>query len=520
MKRHQTINVVNQGDRGDCAIWVFSNAFMREIVLLLGWESVEPLVDWELLNPDNCSKYDVDQQEADEDKYKYCVLYTFIQIFLRKNFGSCGVDASEALTAFCDKFNELMTLFIDLSRLTSANIIDVQVDTEQQRWFIPQLTVKIQELLNLPDDTFTEDITPDQIKRCKSELDETKIRLRELTTTPQYIPDLLNILNEIKTALADQKFVIKSYILNDFYQKDSGLVDVTRHLETPDDPLFANLQRHFNNGNGSYAICAFECSKSELNKIGKLHASNNERIDPTITLNNIISLLNPTSSDIRDPSYPHANYETELDKMVSDYLSLKSGLKYTDHDSAGQEAILFDAFISMMSNVTNDTFNSINLGHAVIVKNIFKYGMDPELGNYYYIMKNSWASQWLINGGGVLPVNIHPYIAFLFFERINSAAAAPLQATIFRKTVVCLPDESDNTVEISIPIATRRERIRLSGGKRCNRSKKRRRKITHKNKNNKNYKNNKSNRIKKQKKIQRKSKAIKRRRRRRTRNNF
>ena len=419
MKRQLTTPVPNQGDRGDCAIWVFANAFMREIVLLLGWTSDYPLVNWELLNPDNCSSYAVDSNE-----YKYCVLYTFIQIFLRKNFGSCGIDASEALTAFCDKFNELMTLSLDLSILNSVNIINVPVDTEQQQLFISQLIVKIEELINRPDNPVTEDITNTQIQSCKSELVETNIRLRELTENPQYVPDLLNILNGIKTAFFGKKFVIKSYILNDFDRKAGGLVNVTRHLLT-NNQLFANLQRHFNNGNGngSYAICAFECSQSELNKIGKLRASNNEGIVPTITLNKIISLLNTTSSYIRDPSYPRENYETELDKMVSDYLSLNSGLKYTVHDRAGQDAILFDAFISMMSNITTDTFNSINLGHAVIVKNIFKYGMDPELGEYYYIMKNSWASRWLINGGGVLPVNIHPYIAFLFFELVEAAAA-------------------------------------------------------------------------------------------------
>lgn len=29
MKRQPTTPVPNQGDRGDCAIWVFANAFMR-----------------------------------------------------------------------------------------------------------------------------------------------------------------------------------------------------------------------------------------------------------------------------------------------------------------------------------------------------------------------------------------------------------------------------------------------------------------------------------------------------------
>ena len=104
--------------------------------------------------------------------------------------------------------------------------------------------------------------------------------------------------------------------------------------------------------------------------------------------------------------------------------------------------IKIDNKILVLTAIAYDGHIPVNFSE--IVKNIFKYGMDPELGEYYYIMKNSWASHWLINGGGVLPVNIHPYIAFLFFELVEAAEAAPLQATIFRKTVVCLPDESDN----------------------------------------------------------------------------
>ena len=48
MKRKQiTYGTCNQGNKNDCGIWVFTNIFMREIVLLLGWTTPDndPSID-------------------------------------------------------------------------------------------------------------------------------------------------------------------------------------------------------------------------------------------------------------------------------------------------------------------------------------------------------------------------------------------------------------------------------------------------------------------------------------------
>ena len=57
--RSVSVMPCNQGDKSDCGIYVITNVFMREIVLLLGWSNLT-MIDLLLIetNNNNCSDYD------------------------------------------------------------------------------------------------------------------------------------------------------------------------------------------------------------------------------------------------------------------------------------------------------------------------------------------------------------------------------------------------------------------------------------------------------------------------------
>jgi hypothetical protein len=145
-----------------------------------------------------------------------------------------------------------------------------------------------------------------------------------------------------------------------------------------------------------------------------------------------------------------------------------------------------------------DPGSPINQGHAVVIKNIFEWISEKDnLGKFYLFLKNQWSEKWGINGSCIMPIKTIPYLGIFIIilvephavtREITEALFAPIQEPEARPPAArqpaarrpakeCLPDP----ILIGLPQPRRQRRVPVwsHGGKRCNRSRKRR-KITHK----------------------------------------
>lgn len=438
MRRQLTIGTCNQGNKDDCAIWAYSNVFMREIVLLLEWTApaqINPAIEWLLDNSDNCSKYNREDDRYSY-RYNYCILYTFFQIFLRKNFGSCGVDGKASIEALCGAFNRLMDPHVNVKitseTLKNLAIIDIEVDIAQQRVFIDELTAKIE--------------TPKRLKLeqdLKEELKQSENRLKELTQLYPYISHLIILLNEIKDKLAGRRFQALTCIINDFVKNDDDILaanpDGSLKLDCIIDPgingvppvvppvvdpaaaadaalkaqqIFDYLQNHFKEGH--YAIGGMEASSSCFKKMISIQGVNPTplypgREDPKDILKEIsdASFLDPIPGN--------------LDPLMGHYLDLLSGLKNANAATDPKPITMFDTFCSMIY----DPGSPINEGHAVVIKNIFKWlPEETNLGKFYLFLKNQWSGNWGINGSCIMPTKTTPYLGIFIIILVGSEEEA------------------------------------------------------------------------------------------------
>ena len=490
--RHQpTMRVRDQGKNDDCGIWVITNAFMREIVILLGWvtTSEDPYVNWELDNDDNCSKY-----INDPAKYDYCALYTFLQHFLRKNFGSCGMDGEPAMRDFCKVFNKLMSESIYLVLLQNISIIDIEVDTAQQVKFIHQLKILIE--LNKTQDT----IDSEKREEFNNELMVAETRLSELITPYQYVNRLLEILGDIQTALAGLEFSVIHYVINDFVKgvdgnpevnPDNNSLNINCSFNRESD-TFNTLQTHFNTGH--YALGALEFGESFYGKFSsiKVPVTENPHILNEILIKNKELVEQQTREEI------DIDNTDSLNGYMNEYLNIPSGLQNSNQTPGEPPITMFDTFCSMIY----EPDRIINSGHAVIIKNIFIWLFESDvLGEYYYYMKNTWKNTWGINGNCIFPFKINPYVGIFIFKlipkasaEISASASAEVSSEVSTENPVRIPLRrlicNDHLASIyKIPSKNQkqipRKIPRRGGGKRRNLTRKKRRKITRK----KNYRN-------------------------------
>lgn len=480
--RQLSIGTCDQGTKNDCGIWVITNAFMREITLLLGWITPDndQYINWELENDDNCSKY-----KNNDDKYKYCVLYTFFQIFLRKNFGSCGLDGESSIRAFCNVFNKLIHEEITLITLINMNIIDVIVDTAQQVEFISQLKGIIHELDKPTKKIFTEDIQIDIKKRNIDELYEAQIRYNELTRDYPYIDTVLEVLNEIREELdkKGKQFDVESYVINDFVKSEDGSLvksqdgsleikcNLSENVESGKS-LFDKLKSYFDKG--QYAVGALEFGPSFDSKFKSIRQDNPE--------NNSIYILNRIRTLLQERDNQKINNNHLLDEAISEYLYLPSGLINSNPNE--DPITMFDTF----SSIIYEPDTEINLGHAVIIKNIFKWEFEGDnLGEYYYDMKNTWRNTWGIDGCDIFPVKMNPFIAVFIFTLVPKSYGAlklSSQKDSYKDRIQltsipdCALDVYNPEIISKIPDKNPIRPTIHKGGKRRNRTRKKRRKIT------------------------------------------
>jgi hypothetical protein len=83
LKRQTTISVRNQ-TKNDCLIYSIANVFMRKIVILLKWNTEDASIEWDEVDPNTCDSYAPGRENDNLTKYKYCILYTYIQgIYVR-----------------------------------------------------------------------------------------------------------------------------------------------------------------------------------------------------------------------------------------------------------------------------------------------------------------------------------------------------------------------------------------------------------------------------------------------------
>ena len=416
LQRQPTIRVRKQ-TKNDCLIYSIANVFMRKIVILIGWTTEDSSIDWDEVDPNTCDKYAPGKENDNLIKYKYCILYAYIQGILRKSFGSCGAFAEPTTEAFCNVFNEIMRSNITIESILTHILKDneIQILKEQNSIYLMELKNK----------RLTEGLTEEE----KEQFEECETAEEELNFdfNPNYKPILVATLQEIQRALHGKEFDALTILL---YDKKTNMTIENSDLN------FKKLTKEFNDG--FYGIMHIELSNDLFNFFQQIHINDTEKyniiinsikeksaqkyqiqkeIDQIQKKRKIEPLPNTILEELKSKL---STLESDLTKLLEDYLKLPTGITGRDFTTGPQfELTLFDTF-NHMENVIkthsiNESTNHVSDfqgndvaadGHAVVAKKIFQIGLEN-----VFLIKNHWGEDWSSEGEILFELNEKVYRA-------------------------------------------------------------------------------------------------------------
>jgi len=121
-KSIHSIGPTDQGDLDSCAIWSLTNAITRAFSIhynLINHDKRN--IVWKEYSKTNCTNY-----IKNSFGYKYCILFNFFQLFIRKKAGTCGITRDNILGAI-QTINE--DLFVNKDDMNS-NIISLGSESD------------------------------------------------------------------------------------------------------------------------------------------------------------------------------------------------------------------------------------------------------------------------------------------------------------------------------------------------------------------------------------------------------
>ena len=412
LKRHATIRVRKQ-TKNDCLIYSIANVFMRKIVILIGWTTEDSSIDWDEVDPNTCDKYAPGKENDNLIKYKYCILYAYIQGILRKSFGSCGAFAEPTTEAFCNVFNEIMRSNITIESILTHILKDNEIQTLKE-----QNSIYLRELKNKSSTKGLTEEEKEQLEECETAEEELNFDFN-----PNYKPILVATLQEIQRALHGKEFDALTILL---YDKKTNMTIENSDLN------FKKLTKEFNDG--FYGIMHIELSNDLFNFFQQIHINDNiiintikeksaekyqtqKEIDQIQKKRKIEPLPNTILEELKSKL---STLESDLTKLLEDYLKLPTGITGRDFTTGPQfELTLFDTF-NHMENVIkthsiNESTNHVSDfqgndvaadGHAVVAKKIFQIGLEN-----VFLIKNHWGEDWSSEGEILFELNEKVYRA-------------------------------------------------------------------------------------------------------------
>jgi hypothetical protein len=413
LKRQPTIKVRNQ-TKNDCLIYSIANVFMRKIVILLEWTTEDSSIEWDEVDPNTCDRYAPGRENVNEIKYKYCILYGYIQGILRKSFGSSGAFAEPTTKAFCEEFNRIMRTIITEESIPTHILRDNEIQDlkAQNRVYLNLFKKK----------SLTEELTEEE----KEQFEDCKTVEKELDfgLNSNYKSTLVTTLQDIQRKLHGKEFDALTIILYD--KKNSKIIENT-------DENFKSLIKELNDG--FYGIMHIELSENLFNFFQRISINDNEESKRIINsikekserkyqmikvierikgeeVNSLIKadekIPNDELEGLEGLKQDFFELEDELTELLSDYLELSTGISGRDPKTGERyELPLIDAFKYMEDTIKthshsmdfeNKVFDSASNdvaadGHAVVVKKLFQIDSNNE-----FLVKNHWGEEWASKG--------------------------------------------------------------------------------------------------------------------------
>ena len=420
MNRSISVGVCDQ-KFGDCGIYSITNAFMREIVLLLGWRGItDTEINWIEANSDNCSKYL--QGGRDPNLYKYCILYTFVQRLLRKYFGSCGIQTQKVMSSFCDEFNSIIENLHELNKtqiLTDLNAKTIKMDMEQ---LVAQYQVYITQLRS-----------QNQIND-KQMLADCLRRLNELTYifNREYISGLEFIFTDIKVALNGNIFTAKSAILTPYPQG-----------EDPFGPDDTETVREYTFQKGKYGVISVSYDDFFSSKFLNFKLDEGQNANLVNEILGIVQELDmlydlsiseelPILKTKADKKQRNQQRDKQRDKQQrqQEELRLNIDLNKKMEEYFNTQVLSGSSITTIRTNIDTNLRTTIarNLDkhHAMTVKYMFSFTYITDTSRKTMICivcKNTWGTGNAFRGLNILILETIPKAIFRYFEIIPKMQA-------------------------------------------------------------------------------------------------
>lgn len=356
VQKIHSIGPTYQGNLDSCAVWALSNAITRAFSIYYNLiNSDKRNIIWKENSDTNCIQY-----TKTNTNYKYCIIFNFFQLFIRKKVGTCGITPENMLGAIKtindDLFLNERNMYSNIRLLGSESDIHISTYNKNRS----QISKDYKNFLKT--DEFRQFLKNDK----KSNLSKNK-RSNKVNTIRQQNVGITKTPSQIKARDLHDKFI-------KLHQRKSEITTTVKESHIQD---LSDIFLQFIDDNVV---------------LKTMHVNENLKL--------AIQLVNKEG-------YYGVIGITFQNSWYILFIQLSTNTDFNN-----------DIFVQLR-NLLIIPEGEADYGHAMVVKRI-RYNRDTE--EYEYLIKNSWGPTWGNNGELWIPEGCLPLfysIDVIYLEKLD-----------------------------------------------------------------------------------------------------
>jgi hypothetical protein len=362
-KSMHSIGTIDQGNFDSCGVWALSDAITRVFSVYYNFISPDKRhIVWKENDINNCKRYN-----RQTPSYKYCIIYNFFQLFIRKKAGTCGIKH--------DKMLEMIQLinhdFLGNQHDMNSNIKSLGSESETH------------------------------LKRFRKERHQTHTRMKKFTNEDT---DFQRFVKQNKTQ--SSRNTNKSNKLNELRNDPQEKLQNTKSQSQVEAHEIYKQYKKLSLRKSEFEATANDSHLQDLSSIFKILINQHIILKTTNVNDNLRSAIQLINKN---------GYYG----VINIWYQYSWGVLFAQ---LSKNVDINRDIFENLRNSNNVPIDQESPGHIMVVKRIRYNGTE-----YEYLIKNSWGAGWGYNGEmwipkSCLPVNFK--IDVIYLDRGPEAAAA------------------------------------------------------------------------------------------------